>query len=215
MFVILALTVPMSLVLRVVTLVFFGGALLVLIATTASRQVALRVDASGVLLGGSPARYRATTRLIPWADISEIVLWRQPLPHGRRMLYVGVSRRPGAPPLAGALWAAGQPGGRPRVHAGQRRHAARQPGGKSLAPGCPRDGCRRRTFRARHPRHRPGHRRGHPIRALIGPQSARTSPAAAVAAGLLSAPGNRRSSPCLADVALIEARLRTAPPLES
>lgn len=101
MFVVVALTVPMSLVLRVVALVFFGGALLVFIATTASRQVALRVDASGVLLGGSPARYRATTRLIPWGDISEIVLWRQPLPHGRRMLYVGVSRCPGAPPLKG------------------------------------------------------------------------------------------------------------------
>ena len=80
-FVLLALTVPMSLALRVVTLVFFGGGALVFIASIATRRVALRVDASGVTLGGSPGRYGATTVLIPWADIREIVLWRQPMPY--------------------------------------------------------------------------------------------------------------------------------------
>jgi hypothetical protein len=100
-FVVLGVTVPMSLVLRVVTLVFFGGCLLVFIASVASRRVALRVDASGVTLGGSPGRYRATTRLIPWTDIREIVLWRQRLPAGRTMRYVGVARREGTPPLTG------------------------------------------------------------------------------------------------------------------
>jgi hypothetical protein len=101
-FVLLAVTVPMSLALRVVTLVFFGGGALVFIASIATRRVALRVDASGVTLGGSPGRYRATTVLIPWADIKEIVLWRQPMPYGRSVRYVGVARRrKGTRPLAG------------------------------------------------------------------------------------------------------------------
>jgi hypothetical protein len=91
----------MSLALRVVTLVFFGGGALVFIASIATRRVALRVDASGVTLGGSPGRHGATTVLIPWADIREIVLWRQPMPYGRSMRYVGVARRKGARPLAG------------------------------------------------------------------------------------------------------------------
>jgi hypothetical protein len=100
-FVLLALTVPMSLALRVVTLVFFGGGALVFIASIATRRVALRVDASGVTLGGSPGRYGATTVLIPWAGIREIVLWRQPVPYGRSVRYVGVARRKGTRPLAG------------------------------------------------------------------------------------------------------------------
>ena len=100
-FVLVALTVPMSLALRVVTLVFFGGGALVFVASIATRRVALRVDASGVTLGGSPGRYRSTTFLIPWAHISEIVLWRQPMPYGRSMRYVGVVRHKGARPLAG------------------------------------------------------------------------------------------------------------------
>jgi hypothetical protein len=100
-FVLVALTVPMSLALQVVTLVFFGGGALVFIASIATRRVALRVDASGVTLGGSPGRYRSTTCLIPWADIREVVLWRQPMPYGRSMRYVGVARRKGAQPLAG------------------------------------------------------------------------------------------------------------------
>jgi hypothetical protein len=81
--------------------VFFGGGALVFIASIATRRVALRVDASGVTLGGSPGRYGATTVLIPWADIREIVLWRQPMPYGRSVRYVGVARRKGTRPLAG------------------------------------------------------------------------------------------------------------------
>jgi hypothetical protein len=99
-FVLVAATVPMSLALRVVTLVFFGGGALVFIANIASRRVALRVDAAGITLGGSPGRYRSAG-LIPWADIREVVLWRQPMPYGRSMRYVAVARRKGAPPLAG------------------------------------------------------------------------------------------------------------------
>jgi hypothetical protein len=100
-FVVVAVTVPMSLPLRVVAIVFFGGGALLLIGSTASRLAALRVDRAGVTLGGSPARYRSTTLLVPWADIREIVLWRQQLPYGRSMRYIGVARRKGAHPLAG------------------------------------------------------------------------------------------------------------------
>jgi hypothetical protein len=100
-FVLVALTAPMSLALRVVTLVFFGGGALVFVTSIATRRVALRVDASGVTLGGSPGRYGATTVLIPWADIREIVLWRQPVTYGRSVRYVGVGRRKGTRPLAG------------------------------------------------------------------------------------------------------------------
>jgi len=71
-FVLIALTVPMSLALRVFTLVFFGGGALVFIASIATRRVALRVDAGGITLGGSPGRYRSATRLIPWADVREL-----------------------------------------------------------------------------------------------------------------------------------------------
>ena len=59
------------------------------------------MDSSGVTLGGSPGRYRSATCLIPWADIREVVLWRQPVPYGRSMRYVVVARRKGARPLAG------------------------------------------------------------------------------------------------------------------
>jgi hypothetical protein len=100
-FVLVALTAPMSLALRVVTLVLFGGGALVFIASIATRRVALRVDARGITLGGSPGRYRSTTRLIPWADVREVVLWRQPMPYGRSVRYVAVARHRGAPPLAG------------------------------------------------------------------------------------------------------------------
>jgi hypothetical protein len=101
-FVLIAVTVPMSLALRVVTLVLFGGGgALVFIASIATRRVALRVDASGITLGGSPGRYRSTTCLIPWAEVREVVLWRQPMPYGRSMRYVAVARHSGAPPLAG------------------------------------------------------------------------------------------------------------------
>jgi hypothetical protein len=100
-FVLVAVTVPMSLALRVVTLVLFGGGALVFIASIATRRVALRVDARGITLGGSPGRYRSTTRLIPWADVREVALWRQPMPYGRSVRYVAVARHRGAPPLAG------------------------------------------------------------------------------------------------------------------
>ena len=99
-FVVIAATAPMSLPLRVVTIVVFGSGALWFTASVASRRVALRVDVTGITLGGSPARYRSTTLLVPWADVKEIVLWRQPMPYGRSMRYLGVVRRKHAHPPA-------------------------------------------------------------------------------------------------------------------
>lgn len=48
-----------------------------------------------------PGGTTPTTRLIPWTDVKDVVLWRQPMPYGRSMRYIGVARRHGARPLAG------------------------------------------------------------------------------------------------------------------
>lgn len=100
-FVVLAIVLPLSLPLRVAALVLFGGGLVLLLAGVLTRRVALRVDGDGVTLGGSPLRYRAGTQTVPWAHIAAVVLWRQPLPYGSSMRWVGLQRHKGAPALAG------------------------------------------------------------------------------------------------------------------
>ncbi|MDX2702746.1 hypothetical protein PV350_07760 [Streptomyces sp. PA03-6a] len=82
--------------------VLFGGGGLLIAANSLTRKVALRVDATGVLLGGTPLRHRATTVHVPWEDVTAVVLWKQPVPHGHRLPWIGVTRREGAPPLPGA-----------------------------------------------------------------------------------------------------------------
>ncbi|ELP71062.1 hypothetical protein ACKI1I_40450 [Streptomyces turgidiscabies] len=85
---------------RILGLPLFGGGGLFMAYMTLSRKVAFRVDETGVLLGGNPARYKATTTHVPWDDITGLVLWRQTV--GLASLpYVGVSRREGAPALPG------------------------------------------------------------------------------------------------------------------
>jgi hypothetical protein len=80
-----------------------------IITYAASRKVALRVDHAGVTLGGSPFRYKTTTRFFPWADIEKIILRRRmfPVTIGRWTLfsfgplrYITLQRRRGAPPLS-------------------------------------------------------------------------------------------------------------------
>ncbi|MDX2544443.1 hypothetical protein ACOT81_28190 [Streptomyces sp. WI04-05B] len=85
---------------RALGLPLFGGGGLFMAYVTMSRKVAFRVDGTGVLLGGSPARYRATTTHVPWEDITGFVLWRQ-LIGVASMPHVGVTRREGAPALPG------------------------------------------------------------------------------------------------------------------
>jgi hypothetical protein len=74
---------------------FAGAGVLVLVWVAASRKVALRVDASGVTLGGRPFHYAATTVYVPWSDVDAIVLWYQQV-STHSMLYIGIQRRPGA-----------------------------------------------------------------------------------------------------------------------
>ncbi len=85
---------------RVLGLPLFGVGGLLMAYVALSRKVAFRVDETGVLLGGSPARYQATTAHVPWDDITGFVLWRQ-VSGGASLPYVGVTRREGAPPLPG------------------------------------------------------------------------------------------------------------------
>jgi len=87
------------------TVALFGGGMLVVLWGVLQRRVALRVDAAGVTLGGSPLRYRGST--VPWADIVTVLLWQQVLPTGRLMPYVGLIRRRGAPPLPGSAGRSG------------------------------------------------------------------------------------------------------------
>lgn len=76
------------------TLVLLAAGALALLWGAASRRVAVRVDEHGVTLRGSPRRYRGTT--IPWADITNILLWGQLLPAGALVQYLGLERGPAA-----------------------------------------------------------------------------------------------------------------------
>ncbi|MFG2652161.1 hypothetical protein [Streptomyces sp. NPDC048436] len=64
------------------------------------RLTAFRVDETGVLLGGAPARYRAQTAFVPWQDITAVVTWQQRTA-GQPLSYIGVQRPTGAPLLPG------------------------------------------------------------------------------------------------------------------
>lgn len=85
---------------QILGLPLFGVGGLFMAYTAMSRKVAFRVDETGVLLGGNPARYKSTTIHVPWDDVTGFVLWRQTV-GSTSVPYVGVTRREGAPPLPG------------------------------------------------------------------------------------------------------------------
>lgn len=89
----------LPLVVRVAGVVLFGAGTLIFLVGIVRRQAALRVDARGLTVGGSPVRYRATTLFVPWDELAVVVVWRQRLPHGVSMRHIAVARRPGSPPL--------------------------------------------------------------------------------------------------------------------
>ncbi|WP_194814217.1 hypothetical protein [Nocardia sp. XZ_19_385] len=96
-FVAVAILLPdMSAVVRILTLVLFGGGGLLMLAAALSRKVAMRVDQSGITLGGSPLRYRQTTQHVPLPDIEAVVLWRQHT--AANIPWIGILRRADAPP---------------------------------------------------------------------------------------------------------------------
>lgn len=84
--------------LAIVILLFFGGGGLLVLGSALSRKVALRVDQSGITLGGPPLRYRTGTRHVPWADIETVMLWRRYV-GTTDIAWMGILRRADAPPL--------------------------------------------------------------------------------------------------------------------
>jgi hypothetical protein len=78
---------------RMVELAIFGGGGLVLVALglRATRLVALRVDESGLTLGGTPTSYRSTTQVVPWPEVRSVRLSREP--DGARLPVLTAVRR--------------------------------------------------------------------------------------------------------------------------
>jgi hypothetical protein len=96
-FVLIGVVAPAApLRLRVVFIALGGCGAFLSVIVPASRKVALRIDASGITLGGNPLRYKATTRVIPWNEVQRVFLWRRE--PGVR--YLGVERPDDAPPLS-------------------------------------------------------------------------------------------------------------------
>ena len=62
---IFAIAERMPIGIRIGFLVVFGGLGATLLVHGLSGRIALRVDAAGVTMGGTPLRYRATTRFVP------------------------------------------------------------------------------------------------------------------------------------------------------
>ena len=97
-----ALLPGMPLWLKIVDIAFFGGGAVVFAAVSFRRPVAVRVDQAGVTLCASPLYPRQTTRLFPWEDIASVIIWRGTFSGiVNKLEFVGVERRPGAPPLTG------------------------------------------------------------------------------------------------------------------
>lgn len=96
-FVLAAIAVTqMPLLLRALAIACFGCGAFLSVFVPVSRKVALRVDASGLTLGGNPLRYRATTRVVPWHEVQRVFLWRR-RPGVR---FLSVERPANAPPLS-------------------------------------------------------------------------------------------------------------------
>lgn len=95
-FCLVILTMPSSIVVQVLGLGLFGvGGLLYVVGLAyamATRQVALRIDATGVTMRPTPLS--STTRFCPWQDIEALVIW-----DFRRNPHLGIVPRPGAAPL--------------------------------------------------------------------------------------------------------------------
>ena len=58
----------------------FGGLALAVLGLRASRLAALRVDESGLTLGGNPLRYATTTQVVPWSQLRAVRLTRESKP---------------------------------------------------------------------------------------------------------------------------------------
>jgi hypothetical protein len=96
-FVLAAIAVTqMPLLLRVPVIACFGCGALFSVFVPLSRKIALRVDASGLTLGGNPLRYKSTTRVVPWHEVQRVFLWRR----RAGVRFLSVERPADAPPLS-------------------------------------------------------------------------------------------------------------------
>jgi hypothetical protein len=102
-FVLGGLIVPMPAWLRLVETAVFGlgGLTLAVLGLRASRLVALRVDETGLTLGGSPLRYATTTQVVPWSQLRAVRLTRESKPP--HLTVVTADRKGKAEPLAKAV----------------------------------------------------------------------------------------------------------------
>jgi hypothetical protein len=81
---------------------FGGGYVGLRLMQLVSRRAALRVDANGLTLGMTPPWPATKTALIPWSDLTRIMLWRQQA-GPNSIHYIGVQRPEGTPPLPGSV----------------------------------------------------------------------------------------------------------------
>jgi hypothetical protein len=97
-----ALLPGMPVWLKILDIAFFGGGAVMLAIVSLRGTTAVRIDEAGVTLCTSPVYPKSTTRLFPWDDVANVVIWQGTF-SGRinRLEFVGVERRPGAPPLTG------------------------------------------------------------------------------------------------------------------
>jgi hypothetical protein len=65
---------PLPLPLRVVIILAGGYGAFLSVIVPSSRKVALRIVANGITLGGSPMRYKATTRVVQWHEVQRVFL---------------------------------------------------------------------------------------------------------------------------------------------
>jgi hypothetical protein len=94
------LVVPLPSAVRLAEFLIFGvgGVALAVLGLRATRLVALRVDESGLTLGGSPLRYGSTTQVVPWSELRAIRVSRE---KGAPGLFIVTADRKGkAEPLA-------------------------------------------------------------------------------------------------------------------
>lgn len=87
---------PLPLALRVVIILACGYGAFLSVIVPSSRKVALRIDDDGITLGGSPMRYKATSRVVQWHEVQRVFLWRR----GPGVRYLAVERPADAPPLS-------------------------------------------------------------------------------------------------------------------
>jgi hypothetical protein len=91
-------TAPLA---ALLSLLFFGGGAVVQCVVAPRRNLAFRVDRTGIALGHHPMRREVPGRAAPWSDIDAVVLFAQ-VAGPRRITCLGLPRTPELSPLPGS-----------------------------------------------------------------------------------------------------------------